>query len=83
MIILDLSSAHRAQIWPNNMPKKIRLTLGKHNRQYDLHPMVRATNWYKELVRRTAKVFPHKRLDWPIGVNDCDIERNGAKIIIS
>jgi len=70
MIILDLTNCKSRHItWPLDMPKKIRLIKGQHQHEYDFHPMVRNTKWYKELYKEAIKEHPwHSRI-LPLGID--------------
>jgi len=76
MIILNLTGCRRK---PKHCPDKIRLIKGEYNHEYDLHPMVRNTKWYKNTLNDAIKRYPNARADWPIGISR-DGLAPGAKI---
>ena len=82
MIILDLTGLKEKppDIWPKNMPKKIRLIKGRHQNDYDIHLMERCTPWYKELCQNLGKKYPNHSSVLPVGVDYYDLP-DGAKII--
>lgn len=84
MIILDISGVKkRFSAWPADMPDKIRLCVGCHEKDYDFHPMVRGTSWYRKLVRnilKDPKGFSCSP-QIPIGVSRTKAIKNGARII--
>lgn len=70
MIILDLTNYYkRPPAWPDNTPDKIRLTKGKYEKEYDIHPTERRKKWYKEMVKYQKMQSPNLRHDWPIGMD--------------
>ena len=73
MIILDISKCKKSSLWPDNMPKKIRLIEGQHFKQYDVHPMCRQTKWYKKLHQNSCKKYPFKFQSMPIGIDNADL----------
>ena len=91
MIILDLTNmkGKRPKSWPKSMPLKIRLAKGRYAAEYDYHPMVLKTKWYRELVRNLLKEYSHEGLlgkdpTIPVGVTvpygrkDIKIIKTGA-----
>lgn len=84
MIILDLTECTEPKpaSWSCDVPNKIRLIEGEHHKDYEIHPMLRQTKWYKKLFRNTKALQPLMRDDWPIGVTVINLPAK-AKIIIT
>lgn len=83
MIIMDLTNSKKDSLQPKDMPLKIRLIEGQHQTDYDVHPMVRKTTWYKEYCENLQKENPNKDPNLPIGINTVNALRNGVNIIYS
>ncbi|HDO36662.1 MAG TPA: hypothetical protein ENH07_10280 [Nitrospirae bacterium] len=92
MLILDLSGikGKRPQIWPDEMPTKIRLIRGKHEKEFDIHPIERKKGWYLKIKEAIGENDLHRRIvlrekikqdhEWPVGI-DHESLLPGAKII--
>ena len=78
--IIDISKTSDRQ-WPENMPDTIKLVTGCHFKDWDISYIHRKEDWYKELIKTVQDARPWKDPRMPIGVDDFEIEMNGAVIV--